>query len=67
MKRIAFALVVVAAVAGVVAYIGPAYGQPNGEAAPIFVDKVPSGYRDWRLISLAHEEGKPQRSGSCLR
>jgi hypothetical protein len=57
MKRIAFALVAVAAVAGVVAYIGPAYGQANGEAAPIFVTKIPPGFRDWRLISLAHEEG----------
>ncbi|HVP48103.1 MAG TPA: cytochrome P460 family protein [Bryobacteraceae bacterium] len=57
MKRIAFALVAVAAVAGVVAYIGPAYGQANGQAAPIFVSKIPPGYRDWKLISLAHEEG----------
>jgi len=57
MKRIVFALVAVAAVAGVVAYIGPAYGQANGESAPIFVNKIPSGYRDWRLISVAHEEG----------
>jgi hypothetical protein len=46
MKRIAFALVAVAAVAGVAAYIGPAYGQANGEAAPIFVKKIPPGYRE---------------------
>lgn len=57
MKGIAFALVAVAAVAGVAAYIGPAYGQANGEAAPIFVKKIPPGYRDWRLISVAHEAG----------
>src|SRR5713226_8210783 len=56
MRRIVFALVAVAA-AGVVAYIGPAYGQANGEATPIFVNKIPPGYRDWRLISVAHEEG----------
>ena len=35
MKRIVFALVAVAAVAGVVAYIGPAYGQANGAAVLI--------------------------------
>jgi hypothetical protein len=29
----------------------------GGEASLIFVDKVPPGYRDWRLISVAHEEG----------
>ena len=27
------------------------------EASPIFVQKIPPGYRDWRLISVAHEEG----------
>jgi len=57
MKRIVFGLVAVAAVAGVVAYISPAYGQANGKATPIFVNKIPQGYRDWRLISVAHEEG----------
>ncbi len=57
MKRIAFLLVAVAAVAGVVAYLAPASGQSNGEAAPIFGVKIPPGYRDWRLISVAHEEG----------
>ena len=29
----------------------------DDEAAPIFGIKIPSGYRDWRLISVAHEEG----------
>ena len=29
----------------------------GGEASPIFVEKIPPGYRDWRLISVAHEEG----------
>ena len=57
MKRIVFVLVAVAAVSGIVAYIAPAYGQANREAAPIFVDTIPSGYRDWRVISVAHEEG----------
>src|SRR4051794_20167864 len=27
------------------------------EASPIFGIKIPPGYRDWRLISVAHEEG----------
>lgn len=31
---------------------------PAGEgAAPIFGIEMPPGYRDWRLISVAHEEG----------
>ena len=57
MKRIAFLLVAVAAVAGVVAFTVPASGHADGEAAPIFGVKIPPGYRDWRLISVAHEEG----------
>jgi hypothetical protein len=57
LKRIAFFLVAVAAVAGVVAATAPGAGKGGGEAAPIFGIKVPPGYRDWKLISVAHEEG----------
>jgi hypothetical protein len=58
MRRIVFVLVAVGALAGMVAYITPASGQADGETAPIFGIKIPPGYRDWRLISVAHEEGK---------
>jgi Cytochrome P460 len=57
MKRITFLLVAIVALAGVVAYMTPASGQAGQEAAPIFVTEIPPGYRDWRLISVAHEEG----------
>ena len=57
MKRIAFVPVAVMALAGAVAYMAPASGEADGEAAPIFGVKMPPGYRDWRLISVAHEEG----------
>src|SRR5258708_17057616 len=57
MRRIAFVLVAVVALAGVVAYMAPASGQADGEAAPISGVKIPPGYREWRLISVAHEEG----------
>jgi cytochrome c553 len=57
MKRIAFSLITVAAVAGLVAFTAPASGHGNGEATPIFGIKIPSGYRDWKLISVAHEAG----------
>jgi pimeloyl-ACP methyl ester carboxylesterase len=30
---------------------------PPGGAAPISGFEIPAGYRDWRLISVAHEEG----------
>jgi len=57
MKRIAFLLAAIAAVAAVVAFTPPASGHADEEAAPIFGIKIPPGYRDWKLISVAHEEG----------
>jgi hypothetical protein len=32
-------------------------GQADGDGAPIYGIKVPSGYRDWRLISVNHLAG----------
>jgi len=32
-------------------------GHAEEEASPVLGDKIPYGYRDWRLISVAHEEG----------
>jgi hypothetical protein len=57
MTRIAFLLVAISAVTAAVAYLAPASAQEGGEGTPIFVDKIPAGYRDWTLISVAHEEG----------
>jgi len=57
MRRIVFVLIAIVALACVVAYMAPVSGQTDGEAAPIFGIKIPLGYRDWKLISVAHEEG----------
>src|SRR6266849_3541179 len=57
MKRLAFLVVAIAAVAGVVASLAPASGRADDEAVPIFGIKIPPGYRDWRLVAVAHEEG----------
>src|ERR1700752_1496339 len=35
-------------------------------AAPIFVTNIPSGYRDWKVISVAHEEGNLHSLGVIL-
>src|SRR5262249_28489560 len=56
-ERIALLLVAVAILASVVASMAPASGQTDREAAPIFGVAIPPGYRDWRLISVAREEG----------
>jgi len=57
MKWMAFLLIAIATGAGVIALTAPASGQGGGEAVPIFGIKIPPGYRDWRLVSVAHEEG----------
>jgi len=57
MKRISFLLVAIVAAVGAVAYTSHAFGQGAGEAAPLFGIKIPPGYRDWKLISVAHEAG----------
>ena len=41
MRRIIVVLVAGVALAGVVAYMAPASGQADGEAAPIFGVKIP--------------------------
>jgi hypothetical protein len=57
MKRIAFLLFSLAALAGMVAFWAPTSGFAVEGAAPIFGGAPPPGYRDWKLISVAHEEG----------
>jgi Cytochrome P460 len=54
MKRTAFLLV---AVAGGLAFTTSSSGHADEKAGPIFGNKIPPGYRDWRLISVAHEAG----------
>jgi Cytochrome P460 len=58
MRRITVLLVAVATLVGVVAFtaITSRHATAQG-AAPIFVTKVPAGYRDWKVVSVAHEEG----------
>jgi hypothetical protein len=57
MKGFAYFLVAVVALTGVVVHMAQASGRTDGEADPVFGVKIPPGYRDWKLISVAHEEG----------
>src|SRR5580698_9109698 len=57
MKWVAFLLIAVATVAGVVVASALASRHADEEAAPIFGIRIPPGYRDWKLVSVAHEEG----------
>ena len=59
MRRIALVAMAVTAtaIATVAAYMGSASGESYGAAAPIYGVKIPAGYRDWKLISVAREDG----------
>jgi hypothetical protein len=66
MKRFALVLVAVATLAGVVASMVRASGQADKGAAPIFVTKIPPGFRDWTVISVSHEAGNINSIGAVL-
>jgi hypothetical protein len=57
MKAITLLLVAVGILAGIVAFTAPASLHADDSAAPVFVTRIPPGYRDWKLISVSHEEG----------
>jgi hypothetical protein len=57
MRGFAYLLVAVVALTGAVVYMAHASGRSDEEADPVFGITIPPGYRDWKLISVAHEEG----------
>jgi hypothetical protein len=57
MRRIVLLLFAVVMVVSVVAGIVPRSQQANGQLPPVLGNKIPPGYRDWRLISVARERG----------
>jgi hypothetical protein len=67
MKRIAFLLVAVATVAGIVAFTPRASGRADEAsspiASPIYGVTIPAGYRDWQLIAVKqlHFAGKGEQ------
>src|SRR5438067_10843667 len=63
MRRFGFYLVAIAMTVCVVAVISSASAQSAGS---VFVTKIPVGYRDWKLISVAHEEANLNSFGAVL-
>ena len=58
MKRTTYLLIVVATLAGATVFtVTTSRHTTAQEANPIFVKKVPAGYRDWKVVSVAHEAG----------
>jgi hypothetical protein len=56
MKQIGYMVIAIVALTGEAAYMSLAPAHADGAAAPV-LGTLPAGYRDWRLISVAHEEG----------
>jgi Cytochrome P460 len=65
MKGTTLPLVAVVILAGIIAFTAASL-HADDPAAPIFVTKIPPGYRDWRLISVSHEAGKLNSIGAVL-
>jgi hypothetical protein len=58
MKRITLLLLVVAILAGVALFtVTTARHVTAQQPTPIFVKEIPPGYRDWKVVSVAHEAG----------
>jgi hypothetical protein len=57
MKGSGYVLGAAVAMAAAGVNVAPATGDSDADASPVFGVKLPPGYRDWKLISVAHEEG----------
>ncbi len=57
LQQITMALGVMVTFAVTVAFVAFASGPAGENSAPVFVKEIPPGYRDWKLISVAREEG----------
>jgi hypothetical protein len=54
MRRLTLIVVAGTAVVGAIAFLTPRSGHGDQE---IHVTEIPPGYRDWKLVSVAHEAG----------
>jgi hypothetical protein len=57
LKRFAFLLTIVLTVAAAIVTTTLQLGRAKQQISSIFVSEIPPGYRDWKLVSVAHEEG----------
>lgn len=64
MKRNIFVTLV--ALAYLAVFFWSSTGHAGEEAKSIYVSQIPAGYRDWRVISVAHEEGNLNSLGAIL-
>ena len=59
MRKITLLLLIVATLASVAVFtVTTSRHVKAQEPMPIFVKKIPQGYRDWKVVSVAHEAGE---------
>jgi hypothetical protein len=66
MRKLTFLLVAVTSLAGLVSLIVAAPSPADEGSGPIFVTEIPQGYREWKWVSSAHEEGNLHSLGAVL-
>ena len=66
MRPIIFVLAAAASMAGIAAHNAQAPNKTAAVSTPVYVTKLPAGYRDYRLISVAHEAGGLNSLGAML-
>jgi Cytochrome P460 len=57
MKLIGYTLAGVSLLTAGFLYVGNGPARADAAPQPVFDVKLPAGYRDWKLVSVAHEEG----------
>jgi len=57
LKQISLLLVNAARVTVVVAFATASSSHADENNRPVFVTEIPAGYRDWKVVSVAHEAG----------
>ena len=66
MKRITLLIIAIGTLAGVVALTTRAARHAQQADTTTFVTEKPAGYREWKFISVAHEEGNLNSFASIL-
>ena len=66
MRTIVFVLVAATSIAGVSVHKAQTPKPTSAGPAPVFLTKMPAGYRDYRLISVSHEAGGLNSIGAAL-
>ncbi len=66
MTRTALLLAAVVIPAGITALTALTSLHADDSATPLFVTKIPPGYRDWKLVAISHEAGNLNSIGAVL-